>query len=103
MNKFLALALLAVATTPAMATETTRSVIVQTGDLQLSKASDIATLDRRLNKAARSVCATSGSLSLSEFRSASVCRSQALAGVRPSRDALVASARGTELAIAVVK
>jgi UrcA family protein len=103
MIKFLALALLAAAATPAIATETPRSVIVRTGDLDLAKAADIATLDRRLNKAAHSVCDTAGIRGAFEARAEAACRKQALADAQPNRDAMVASARGTELAVVTTR
>ena len=99
MTKFLALAVFAVAATPAIAAETTRTAIVRTGDLNLAKPADIAVLDRRLHRAARIVCADHGGRTVSEHREAAACRSQALAEVRPNRDAVVAVARSTEVAV----
>jgi UrcA family protein len=103
MTKFLALALLAVAATPAIATETARTAIVRVSDLNLASPAGVAALDQRLNRAARSVCDDAGVRTAFERRDATLCRSEALARVRPNRDAMVASARGTEVAIVATK
>jgi UrcA family protein len=103
MTKFLALALFAVAATPAIATETSRSVAVRMDDLDLGKPAGIASLDRRLAQAARQVCADRGGRTLREAREAADCRAEALARVQPSRDAMVASARSTEVALVTTK
>ena len=97
----LALALsLAATATPAMAQgPDTRSVAVQTGDLNLRSEQGRAVLDSRLNSAIDKVCAVHRTPGLPAWIRFRKCVEAKQKEVQPLRDAAVAQARsGTQVA-----
>ena len=69
------------------------SIEVRIGDLDLTRASDAARLDRRLAMAVRRVCGPPEAASLDAYRAVAVCREEAAARVAPQRDTAIAEAR----------
>ena len=66
--------------------------IVQTADLDLSKASDQRRLDIRLARAAREVCGPESNVDLAGSNAVLACRADVVARGRAEADALVAAA-----------
>ena len=66
---------------------------VQTGDLDLSKASDQRTLDHRLAQAAREVCGDPSDVDLVGQNKARECRKDAIEKAGVKREALFAAAK----------
>ena len=79
---------------PAMASDA--GVAVQHDDLNLTSAAGRATLDRRINRAARRVCGTALTIELDLAAEVNSCRADVIAAARPQRDALV---NGIEVAV----
>lgn len=81
------------AVSPAMASD--GSVAVQHDDLNLRSPSGRAALDRRIERAARSVCGTALTIELDLAANIADCRESVLASARQQVEALVS---GTDLA-----
>jgi UrcA family protein len=97
MTKFFVLALLAAASVPATAANTS-AVAVQTSDLNLANPAGVATLDRRLTAAASQVCSGSDG-SLTQNRAAAACRADVLSKAQPARNAKVATYHSMTVAL----
>jgi UrcA family protein len=91
MTLFLAAALIGSA--PAAAQTETNSIGVTTADLDLSQATDVAKLDRRLGLAVRRVCGAADENSLAAWGAVTACRLEAAARIAPQRDLAIAEAR----------
>lgn len=92
MIKTLVLAAAAFAAVPALAQETTVSMKVAYGDLDLGSAAGAATLNGRIKAAVRQVCGTGSSRSLAEFQSIHRCRVAARASALPQVNLALARA-----------
>jgi UrcA family protein len=96
MRLFAALCVAAAVAVPAVAeplitVPSGHSVIVMTSDLDLSRADDQRTLDRRLWRAAKQVCSFTSLRDLSESRLVDRCRADTLARVQARRTAGIAN------------
>lgn len=83
---FVTAAGLTIAATSAVAAtdaQTTTSIAVDVGDLDLSQPGDRQRADRRITATIRSMCETSGPRTLAIRTAEAVCREQAQASVRP--------------------
>lgn len=83
---------------PAIASDA--GVAVQHDDLNLASASGRATLDRRIDRAARRVCGTALTVELELAGEVNACRADVLASARAQRDALVGGIEVAEIRVA---
>ncbi len=83
---------------PAIASDS--GVAVQHADLNLASAAGRATLDRRIDRAARQVCGTALTIELDLAAEVNACRSDVIAGARAQRDALIGGIEVAELRVA---
>ncbi|MFN3370245.1 MAG: UrcA family protein [Sphingomonadaceae bacterium] len=90
MMKLTLVALLLAAAQPAVATVNEARVTL--AGLDLSKRGDVRELDRRLERAAATVCGARATVWLSERAAVVSCMRDALARARPARDAAIAQA-----------
>lgn len=88
------LAGLAAFATPALANAQTESRTVQIGDLDLNKPAGVAALDRRIDRAARQICATGFPRALWEQRADAACRADVAASATGGREAALAAGAG---------
>ena len=87
--------------TPALAADPDQVVVsVSTGDLDLGSANGAATLDRRLDGAARQICGRIPGRDFTLQRVVSACREEVLAGARARADTMIAAARGAQTQLA---
>jgi UrcA family protein len=100
-----ALAIAAIATTPAQASEPVAATsIVHTADLDLSSQFGQQQLDQRLAQAAREVCGTASPADLEGFKNVRLCRQQTVAAAVAQREQLLAAARaGTPIRVAAAR
>jgi UrcA family protein len=93
----LVLAAAVLASTPARAEDRLPDVRVYYGDLDLSRADGIQTLDRRLRHAVEATCASdNGVRELAQLRAIAVCRATKQAELAPRRQSALAATRGGE-------
>jgi UrcA family protein len=90
MMKLTLVALLLAAAHPAAATVNEARVTL--AGLDLSKRGDVRELDRRLERAAATVCGARATVWLAERAAVVSCMRDALARARPARDAAIAQA-----------
>ncbi len=87
--------------TPALAADPDQVVVsVGTGDLDLGSTNGAATLDRRLDGAARQICGRMPGRDFMLQRSFSACREEVLAGARAQADTMIAAARSAQTQLA---
>lgn len=70
-----------------------RTVVVRTADLDLSRPSGVATLDRRIAGAVRAACDAASDLDLVGSNRVSKCRTETMKSVAAQRDEAIAAAR----------
>lgn len=83
---------------PAIAQTGDRTRTVTVSDLDLSRRTDVATLDRRLSAAVWNACTDPTASGSDKREIARQCRIDTTRTVAAQRDAIVAQARGTALA-----
>lgn len=83
---------------PAMASEA--GVTVQHADLNLASAAGRATLDRRIDRAARQICGTALTVELELAGEVNACRADVMAEARAQRDAILGGIELAELRVA---
>lgn len=87
--------------TPALAADPDQmAVAVYANDLDLASVEGVATLDRRLDDAARQICGRMPGRDFTMQRVVAACREQALASARGRADTMIASARGGQSQLA---
>jgi UrcA family protein len=82
---------------PVLAQDRAPDVQVAYGDLNLSNAQDVRTLDRRLTRAVKTACLDDGETrELSELRAIALCRTAKRAEIAPLRQRALAAAQDSD-------
>ena len=100
MTKILFATLLAFSATPALAEPVTVTSTVQVADLDLSKAKDRRTLDRRLQLAVQEVCGSASEADIAGKNEVRRCRSETFAAMASECDQRIARATGESIEVA---
>jgi UrcA family protein len=87
------------AVSPAFAGARDRSVTVATDDLNLASPAGRATLDNRIENAARVVCGTALTTELDYAATVAACRADVLAAAHAQRDAILGGESYAELRV----
>jgi UrcA family protein len=72
------------------------TIEVKIGDLDLATASGVATLDRRIRAAARTICGAMPANNLNMQKQVANCQDKIVAGARPDVETAIAAARSQQ-------